>query len=132
HGLRTSPVGRIDVAIAPSSPKRVYALIQTADQGSIWRSGDGGENWNAGSWQRALIGRAGYYIRLAVSPTNPDEVLVANSSFWLSTDAGKSFRTANWGGGDTHDIWMDPDGKRVIVTHDGGMNITTDHGQTQT
>ena len=47
--------------------KRVYALIQTADQGSLWRSDDGGENWTVVSWQRALIGRAGYYIRLAVS-----------------------------------------------------------------
>jgi len=132
HGMPNSPLGKIDVAIAPKNSKRVYALIQTADQGSVWRSDDGGENWAVVNWQRALIGRAGYYIRLAVSPTNPDEVLVADSSFWVSTDAGKSFRTANWGGGDTHDIWMDPDGKRVIVTHDGGMNITTDHGQTQT
>jgi photosystem II stability/assembly factor-like uncharacterized protein len=132
HGMPNSPLGKIDVAIAPKNSKRVYALIQTADQGSVWRSDDGGENWAVVNWQRALIGRAGYYIRLAVSPTNPDEVLVADSSFWVSTDAGKSFRTANWGGGDTHDIWMDPDGKRVIVTHDGGMNITVDHGQTQT
>ena len=127
HGLPKSPVGKIDVAIAPKNSKRVYALIQTADQGSVWRSDDGGENWAVVNWQRALIGRAGYYIRLAVSPTNPDEVLVADSSFWQSTDGGKSFRSVNWGGGDTHDIWMDPDGKRVIVTHDGGMNIVTDH-----
>ena len=27
---------------------RVYALIQTADQGSLWRSDDGGENWTRG------------------------------------------------------------------------------------
>jgi photosystem II stability/assembly factor-like uncharacterized protein len=127
HGMPKSPVGKIDVGIAAKNSKRLYALIQTADQGSVWRSDDGGENWAVVNWQRALVGRAGYYIRLAVSPTNPDEVLVADSSFWMSTDAGKSFRAVNWGGGDTHDIWMDPDGKRVIVTHDGGMNIVTDH-----
>ena len=45
HGLPHSPVGKIDVAIAPNNSKRVYALIQTADQGSVWRSDDGGENW---------------------------------------------------------------------------------------
>ena len=129
HGLPHAPVGKIDVAVAAKNSKRVYALIQTADQGSIWRSDDGGETWSNGSWQRALIGRAGYYIRLAVSPTNPDEVLVANSSFWLSSDGGKSFRQMPWGG-DTHDIWMDPDGKRILVTHDGGMYMTTDHGAT--
>jgi photosystem II stability/assembly factor-like uncharacterized protein len=127
HGMPKAPVGKIDVAIAAKNAKRMYALIQTADQGSVWRSDDGGENWAVTNWQRALIGRAGYYIRLAISPVNPDEVLVADSSFWMSTDGGKSFRAVNWGGGDTHDIWMDPDGKRVIVTHDGGMNIVTDH-----
>ena len=107
HGMPKSPVGKIDVAIAPTNSKRIYALIQTADQGSVWRSNDGGENWANGSWQRALIGRAGYYIRMAVNPMNPDEVLVANSSFWLSTDGGKIFRSCHWGG-DTHDIWIDP------------------------
>ncbi len=130
HGLPHSPVGKIDVAVAAKNSKRVYALIQTADQGSLWRSDDGGENWTNGSWQRALIGRAGYYIRLVVSPSNPDEVLVANSSFWLSVDGGNTFRTQPWGG-DTHDIWIDPtNADRILVTHDGGMYMTTDHGKT--
>ena len=132
HGMPKSPVGKIDVGIAPSNSKRVYALIQTADQGSIWRSDDSGENWAVGSWQRALIGRAGYYIHLAVHPTNPDEVLVANSSFWLSTDGAKSFRQTPWGG-DNHQIWIDPkDGNRILVPHDGGLTMTTDHGNTTT
>src|SRR4051812_13916972 len=87
HGLPKSPLGKIDVAIAPTNSRRAYALIQTADQGSLWRSDDGGENWAVVNWQRPLIGRAGYYIHLTVSPANADEVLVANSSFWVSTDA---------------------------------------------
>jgi photosystem II stability/assembly factor-like uncharacterized protein len=132
HGLPKSPVGKIDVGIAPSNSKRVYALIQTADQGSIWRSDDAGENWAVGSWQRALIGRAGYYIHLAVHPANPDEVMVANSSFWLSKDGGKTFATMPWGG-DTHQIWIDPaNGNRVLVPHDGGLTMTIDHGATTT
>src|SRR2546427_352035 len=44
-GLPTSPLGKIDVAIAPTDSSRVYALIQTADQGSLWRSDDGGASW---------------------------------------------------------------------------------------
>ena len=32
-GMPRSPVGKIDVAIAPSNPQRMYALIQTANQG---------------------------------------------------------------------------------------------------
>jgi photosystem II stability/assembly factor-like uncharacterized protein len=129
-GMPKSPVGKSDVKIAPSNSKRVYALIQTADQGSLWRSDDAGETWNVVNWQRALVGRAGYYIHLEVSPTNPDEVFVANSSFWMSTDGGKSFRTQPWGG-DTHHIWIDPkDANRILVPHDGGMYMTSDHGRT--
>ena len=132
HGMPKSPVGKIDVAVAPSNWSRVYALIQTADQGSLWRSDDGGENWNVTSWDRALIGRAGYYIRIAVSPSNDNEVFVANSSFHHSTDGGKTFRTLQWGG-DTHDIWIDPtNADRIMMTDDGGMFVTADHGKTST
>ena len=75
HGLPKPPVGKIDVAVAPTNSDRVYALIQTKDQGSVWRSDDGGDNWHAVSYDRSLIGRAGYYIRIAVSSGNEDEVL---------------------------------------------------------
>ncbi|HET7457147.1 MAG TPA: hypothetical protein VFJ74_05810, partial [Gemmatimonadaceae bacterium] len=128
-GLPKSPVGKIDVAVAPSDPKRVYALIQTADQGSLWRSDDGGRAWRVVSWNRALIGRAGYYIRLAVSPSNPDEVLVANSGFFRSTNGGKQFTEMPWGG-DNHDIWYDPtNANRIGLTNDAGARITTSHGK---
>jgi photosystem II stability/assembly factor-like uncharacterized protein len=130
QGLPKSPLGKIDVAVAASDPNRVYALIQTKDQGSLWRSDDGGESWRVVNWQRGLIGRAGYYIRLAVSPTSEDEVLVADSSFWQSTDGGETFREVPWGG-DTHDIWIDPrNPDRFAITDDGGVMITTQHGRT--
>ena len=75
-GMPKPPVGKIDVAIAPSNTKRMYALIQTADQGSLWRSDDAGATWKVVSWDRSLIGRAGYYIRMAVNPQNPDDVFI--------------------------------------------------------
>ncbi len=128
-GLPRSPLGKIDVAVAPSNSDRVYALIQTANQGSMWRSDDGGVNWRVVNWDRALIGRAGYYIHLAVSPVNENEVLVANSSFHQSLDGGETFRPVPWGG-DNHDIWWDPSNPdRFVITHDGGLNITTSHGR---
>ncbi len=129
HGLPHAPLGKIDVAVAPTNSNRVYALIQTKDQGSVWRSDDGGKNWKAVNYQRALIGRAGYYIRIAVSPQSDNEVLVANSSFWQSLDGGENFKEVPWGG-DTHDIWYDPtNADRFVITDDGGMNITTVHGR---
>jgi photosystem II stability/assembly factor-like uncharacterized protein len=130
-GLPKSPVGKIDVAVAPSSSKRVFALIQTPNQGSLWRSDDGGTSWNVVSWDRTLIGRAGYYIRIEVNPKNENEVLIANSSFHRSTDGGKTFPVTGGGCGDCHDIWMDPrNGDHWGVTGDGGAGITWNHGRT--
>jgi photosystem II stability/assembly factor-like uncharacterized protein len=129
HGLPHGPLGKIDVAVAPSNSNRVFALIQTKDQGSVWRSDDGGEHWKAINYQRALIGRAGYYIRLAVSPGSDNEVYVANSSFHSSRDGGENFKEVRWGG-DTHDIWIDPtNADRFVITDDAGMSITTVHGR---
>ena len=129
HGLPHAPLGKIDVAIAPTNSNRIYALIQTKDQGSVWRSDDAGEHWKTVNSQRALIGRAGYYIRLAVSTGSDNEVYVANSSFHRSLDAGENFHEVRWGG-DTHDIWVDPaNPDRFVITDDGGMIITTVHGR---
>ena len=129
HGLPHAPLGKIDIAVAPTNSNRVFALIQTKDQGSVWRSDDGGEQWKAVNYQRALIGRAGYYIRIAVSSGSDNEIYVANSSFHQSLDAGENFREVRWGG-DTHDIWIDPTNPdRFVITDDGGLIITSVHGR---
>jgi photosystem II stability/assembly factor-like uncharacterized protein len=129
-GLPKSPVGKIDVAVAPSDSKRVYALIETRDQGSLWRSDDGGHKWRVVSWDRTLIGRAGYYINVEVNPLNENEVLVASSSFHRSTDGGLTFPLNDRGCGDCHAIWMDPlNPDHWVTTGDGGAGITKDHAK---
>ncbi|MEZ4416655.1 MAG: hypothetical protein R3E10_12985 [Gemmatimonadota bacterium] len=135
-GLPRLPYGKTDVAIAPSDDHRMYALIQTgADgvkglpseaQGSLWRSDDGGTRWTNVSWDRRLIGRAGYYIRVRVSPDDPDHLMVANSTLWESKDGGRIFDRGPRGCGDCHDIWWDVNADHAghfIITGDGGMGI---------
>src|SRR6476620_3279253 len=139
-GLPKSPLGKIDVAFAPANTKRVYALIQTADQGSLWRSEDGGASWKVISWDRSLIGRAGYYIKLMVNPQNQDDVFIASSSFHRSTNGGATF-SGNGGAnpfqgqascGDCHDIWIDPkDPVRYVLTDDAGASINTREGNSR-
>jgi photosystem II stability/assembly factor-like uncharacterized protein len=128
NGMPRSPVGKIDVAIAPSDSTRIYALIQTADQGSLWRSDNGGDSFQVVSWDRSLIGRAGYYIRLGINPQDKDDVIVMNSGFHRSKDGGKLFPISG-GCGDCHDVWFDPlDGTRYVLTDDGGASIVTKEG----
>ena len=125
HGMPHPPMGKIDVAIAPSNPQRVYALIETAQQGSLWRSDDGGKRWHVESYSRLLTERAGYSVSLAVSPTDEDKVYVASNSFFVSGDGGKTFQKIHWGG-DNHDIWIDPNNpKRMMDSFDGGVEIST-------
>lgn len=129
-GLPKPPIGKIDVSVAPTNSKRVYALIQTVDQGSVWRSDDGGVTWKVVNHQRTLIGRAGYYINIKVSSGNADEILIANSQFYQSTDGGKTFKEVPWGG-DNHDIWIDPKNPDHFgLTNDAGARLTTNHGRT--
>jgi photosystem II stability/assembly factor-like uncharacterized protein len=131
-GLPAGALGKIDVAVAPTNSKRVYALIQTADQGSVWRSDDAGRTWKVWNWERTLIGRAGYYVNIKVSSGDADEVLIANSSFWQSKDGGKTFRDVPWGG-DNHDIWIDPKNPDAIgVTDDAQARVTVNHGKSFT
>jgi photosystem II stability/assembly factor-like uncharacterized protein len=139
NGMPKSPYGKVDVQIAPSDGKRMYALIQTADQGSVWRSDDTGATWKVVSWDRSLIGRAGYYIRMVVNPQNPDDIFIMSSSMHRSQDGGKNF-SGNGGQfaftqgqascGDCHDIWIDPkDPVRYALVDDGGANVNTRTGQ---
>lgn len=137
-GLPKPPLGKIDVAIAPSNPQRMYALIQTKDQGSVWRSDDGGETWESVSHDRNLIMRAGYYIFITVNPKNANDVLVLNSGPHYSRNGGLTF--SGEGGksvkdmgpascGDCHDGWIDPTNPaHYVLTDDGGAQIATGAG----
>ena len=138
RGLPPPPLGKIDVTIAPSNPQRMYALIQTRDQGSVWRSDDGGTSWKVVSHDRNLIMRAGYYIFIEANPKDANGVLVLNSSPHYSSDGGLTF--SGEGGknvkplgpascGDCHDGWIDPTNPaHYVLTDDGGAQIATGAG----
>lgn len=130
HGLPHSPLGRITIGIAPSNPQRVYALMETADQGNLWRSDDGGANWVVASKDAAINRRARYFGRLGVSPDNPDDVYFLAQAFYHSLDGGKTTTIIPQNFPDHHDIWFDPtDARRILVANDRYVNISTDHGK---
>src|SRR6185437_5872630 len=45
NGLPSERVGRIGIAVAPSQPDRVYAVVD-AKAGGIYRSDDAGASWH--------------------------------------------------------------------------------------
>jgi photosystem II stability/assembly factor-like uncharacterized protein len=144
HGLPKPPVGKVAVQIARSDPQRVYALIETGDglptnngqptqSGQLWRSDDGGMNWQVVSYDRRLRGRTHYYSRHAIAPDNENELYFMAAEFSKTLDGGKT--TIDLAGkiapvGDNHDMWIDPtNGDRMVVAHDDGLSFSVNRGR---
>ena len=144
HGLPHSPLGKISAQVAPSNSRRVYALIETGDglpatdgtptqDGSLWRSDDGGERWELVSADRRLRGRTHYYTRFAIEPDNENEAYFLSAEFTKTLDGGKTSieltgRVAPTG--DNHDMWIDPtNGDRLVVAHDDGLSFSVNRGR---
>ena len=130
-GLPEGIWGKVGVAVAPSLPQRVYALVE-ADKGGLFRSDDGGETWSLASGHRALRQRAWYYSTLTVDPKNADVVWFPQVPMLKTVDGGKTIKSVKGiHHGDHHDVWIDPsNAKRMIAANDGGVDVSTDGGAT--
>ncbi|HJU75044.1 MAG TPA: glycosyl hydrolase [Gemmatimonadaceae bacterium] len=129
-GLPTVPLGRIGIDISRTNPRRVYASIEAKDTlGGIFRSDDGGENWEHVNGEQKLNVRMWYYSTLTADPTDENTVYVMNLTVWKSIDGGKTFTRIRVPHGDTHAMWVDPrDGSRLINGNDGGGSVSLDGG----
>ncbi len=128
-GGKDNPVGKTAVAISRSEPNIVYALFEI-ESPALYRSEDFGNSWTLQTRNHDIGERAPYYIRMAVSPSDPNELYFANVKFSTSKDGGKTIEGGYRAGGDNHDIWLDPtNADRMMVAHDGGASITLNHGK---
>jgi len=130
-GLPQGDKGRIGIALAPSRPNRVWAIIDAAgaDQG-IYRSDDGGETWTHLTDNADLTQRPWYYHHIFADPKNPDVLWALNVDLWKSTDGGTNFQEVSVPHGDNHDLWIDPqDPQRMIEANDGGATVTFNGGK---
>lgn len=125
------PVGKTAVAIAPSNPDRMYALLEL-DHPTLYRSDNAGRSWRLMNRDHDMAERSGYYTRIGVDSGDPDRIYFLSVRFGMSRDGGATLDPSPpRGGGDTHDIWIDPTNPdRFMVADDGGANITLNHGRT--
>ncbi len=131
NGLPEGIWGKVGVAVAPSEPRRVYALIE-ADKGGLFRSDDGGETWTLASAHRALRQRAWYYTTLTVNPQAADVVWFPQVPMLKTVDGGRTITSVRGlHHGDHHDVWIDPlNPRRMIAANDGGVDVSVDGGST--
>ncbi len=147
-------VGKIGVAVAPSNPNRLYAVVDdlgaaiapsfrapgatddaTAPKpsGGIYLSDDAGATWRLVNSERRLWGRGWYFGQIAVDPTNPDRAYDINTATYMTLDAGKTWVPVKGapGGDDYHQLWINPkDGNRMVLSSDQGTVVSVDGAKT--
>ena len=109
NGLPPAGIGRTGIAVSPSNPSRVYAVVDClvpdpsaqppaaaangrpatppTGQGGFFRSDDSGASWTRLSSDPALWGRGWYFTKVTVDPRNADLVYVPNVAVNRSMDA---------------------------------------------
>jgi photosystem II stability/assembly factor-like uncharacterized protein len=135
NGLPTwaDRLGRMGFGIAPSDPRRIYALVDSPSLGGLYRSNDAGEHWERISSDLRLWGRGSDFACVRVDPKNADTLYIANISTYRSTDGGRNFTAIKGapGGDDYHTIWINPENPQIIaLAVDQGATISVNGGQT--
>ena len=144
-------IGRIGLAVAPSNPKVLYALVDNRNPdttqssgivgGELYRSDNSGDSWYK-THKESLPTRIGYdFCLVRVVPDNENEIFIPAWKLMHSVDGGKTFQLT----GDTvvhllshdsrvmhldmHDLWIDPvNPDRLLLGNDGGLYCSWDRG----
>ena len=153
-GLPTDDfVGRIGVAVSPSNPNRVWAVVDDLGSpiaagngggrgrggaapstgGGVYISDDAGTTWKLVNTENRLWGRGWYFGQISVDPTNPDRAYCINTATYMTLDAGKTWVPVKGapGGDDYHQLWINPkDGNRMVLSSDQGTVVSVDGAKT--
>jgi len=131
NGLpKEGDIGRIGIAVYRGDPRIVYALVEHAKEGGIYRSDDRGETWRK---QSDTNPRPSYYSKVHVDPTNDQRVWVLGAPLYYSEDGGRTFKTDRGEKihGDYHAFWIDPaDPTHMLAGTDGGIHVSHDRART--
>ena len=136
NGLPSGAFGRIALALAPSAPDNVLAIVES-DNTSLLISSDGGETWKYQSASSNVTARPFYFSTLVVDPKDPKRVYRPAFSLSISSDGGYSFSEASDAGGwvhsDHHALWINPNNtNHLYLGTDGGVYMSLDYGVTWT
>jgi photosystem II stability/assembly factor-like uncharacterized protein len=129
NGLPTDNVGRISLAIAPSSPSVLYASIANISTGEllgIWKTVNAGASWSGLPASDASCGQQCWYdMVMAVDPGDSNTVHFGGFSLYLSTDGGSTFQDEGPDHPDQHAIAFQRGNilipAAILVGNDGGI-----------
>ncbi|RMF21963.1 MAG: T9SS C-terminal target domain-containing protein [Bacteroidetes bacterium] len=135
NGLNLTGVQRIQLAVAPSAPGTLYALLSQPNPNpngvgqtclGFFQTTDFGANWTALTCPSTTDNQLWYDLILAVDPTDPTRVFAGLVGLYLSEDSGNSWTTLGGIHVDHHMILFDPgDPTRALFGNDGGVYLST-------
>jgi photosystem II stability/assembly factor-like uncharacterized protein len=154
-GLPTDAfVGKIGIAVSPSNPNRLWAVVDDSGAaiaagagggggrgrgaaapstgGGVYISDNAGSTWKLVNSESRLWGRGWYFSAVTVDPTNPDRAYVINTATYMTTDGGQTWVPIKGapGGDDYHQLWVNPkDGNRMVLSSDQGTVVSVDGGK---
>jgi len=124
-----------NLAVAPSSPRSLFAAVGTEKEATLYRSDDAGENWFVATTDArpGLAIGGGDLPVVRFDPKDANIVYSATVVCWKSTDGGKTwkgFRGAP-GGDDYQNVWVNPNNSAIILLgSDQGAIVTVNGGET--
>ncbi|MDP6371553.1 MAG: hypothetical protein QF463_11095 [Vicinamibacterales bacterium] len=126
-------LGRIGITIAPSDPSRMFATVESRDNGGLYRSDDAGDSWYLVNDDPRVTQRGSDFAEVKVHPQDPDIVFTGSIVVWKSTDGGRTFMTPRGapGGDDYQRIWINPERPEImLIATDQGAIVTVNDGET--
>jgi photosystem II stability/assembly factor-like uncharacterized protein len=132
NGFAAGDIGRAALAIAPSAPDNIVAIIESK-RTSLFLSTDAGETWKEQSADDNVCARPFYFSTLLVDPFDAKRVYRPAFEFSYSEDGGYSWVLAQNSGGwvhvDMHALWINPKNtSHMYVGTDGGVYMSVDRG----
>ena len=139
EGLPT--VLQANIAIAPSNPQVMYAMVGTATATGgpgpvgFYKSTDAGEHWSlasaAGDYRPLIRIGGGDLPTLVVDPKDPNVVYSSSTVLWRTEDGGLTWSAVRGapGGDDYQKAWINPnDPKIILAVSDQGAVISANRG----
>ena len=123
-GFPSGDLGRMAVEVAPSNSDIVYATVECKEKKAegLYRSEDGGANWEQVSNDFNSTVRPFYFSRIIIDPKDENTIYKCGLNFTVSKTGGKTWRTVFSGvHSDSHAAWINPNNtKHVVLGTDGG------------
>ena len=128
-GLPKKPFGRAALALAPSQPDKLIAIVE-AEKTGLFMSNDGGANWKEQSAIVNVVSRPFYFSCLVIDPKDANRVYRPGFGFSYSDDGGNSFADGGFSvHSDMHALWINPQyTNQMYLGTDGGVYMSTDRG----